>query len=373
MHLYIHIPFCKQKCSYCNFHFSTQLHGKSKLIDAICQEMKLRKNEVQSPLETIYFGGGTPSVLTTLELGQIFNQIEKIFDIAPGAEITLEANPDDLNHQKINDLRNFPINRFSIGIQSFFDEDLRLMRRVHTAQEAESSIKRVQDAGFDNITIDLIYGSPTTTNQMWQCNLQKAIDFDVPHVSAYALTVEPRTILQHQISKNLINNIDDEKQHHQFDMLVKELTSNGFEHYEISNFGKKDFFSRHNSAYWQGKKYVGIGPSAHSYNGESRRWNIANNTKYLQAILQKKLPQEIEILSEKDILNELTMIGLRTNYGIDLGKIQSSASEELFLEWKQNLQPFLTEGKLIVENNKLFLNPKFRFFADGIASDLFIV
>lgn len=344
------------------------------MIAAICKELELRKHEIQQPLKTIYLGGGTPSILTDKELSQIFTKIESLFEIVPNVEITLEANPDDLNQIKINQLRKSLVNRFSIGIQSFFEEDLRLMNRAHSAQEAESSIKRTQDAGFENITIDLIYGAPTTTHEMWKTNLQKAIEFEVPHVSSYALTIEPKTILQHQIQKGILKEIDDAKQQQQFQILVETLTQNGFEHYEISNFGKKGFHSQHNSAYWLGKNYVGIGPSAHSYNGDSRSWNVANNTQYVKHIFEGNLPQEEEeILSPKDVLNELTMIGLRTIYGIDLELLQQKIPEELFLEWKQNTTKFIQDGKLIWKENKLFLHPNFRFFADGIAAELFLV
>lgn len=373
MHLYLHIPFCKQKCSYCNFHFSTVLKHKTEMIEAICKELELRKNEINQPLETIYFGGGTPSILTDKELGQIFNKIEQLFEIQPNAEITLEANPDDLNAPKVKELRQTPVNRFSIGIQSFFNEDLQLMNRAHSAQEADASIKRVQDAGFENITIDLIYGAPTTTDTMWKQNLQKTLDLQVPHVSSYALTVEPKTILQHQISKGILTEINDARQQNQFNVLVETLTQNGFDHYEISNFGKQDFHSKHNSAYWKGKCYIGIGPSAHSYNVNSRAWNISNNTQYIKEIQQNKMPQEIEHLSHEDILNELTMIGLRTNYGIDLSKLQQQIPEDIYNEWFVGVERFSQEGKLMRKDNRLFLNPEYRFFADGIASELFVV
>ena len=373
MHLYLHIPFCKQKCSYCNFHFSTSFQQKSEMVEAICKELKLRQHEITKPLETIYLGGGTPSVLDASEFYQIFHQIETLFEIAPNAEITLEANPDDLNASKVNEIRQSPINRLSIGVQSFFDKDLKLMNRAHTAQEADASIKRSQDAGIENISIDLIYGSPTTTNEMWSKTLKKAIDLKVPHVSSYALTIEPKTIIQHQINKGIIADVDDEKQQHQFQMMVETLTSHGFDHYEISNFGKPDFYSKHNTSYWLGKLYTGVGPSAHGYNGKERYWNIANNSKYIQSIQQNKLNQEREILSPNDILNELTMIGLRTVYGIDLKLLKDQIPEELFTEWQENTKQFIEEGKLNLKENKLYLNPEFRFFADGIASDLFIV
>lgn len=373
MHLYIHIPFCKQKCSYCNFHFSTQLHSKDALISALLKELELRKSEINSPLETIYFGGGTPSILSDIELEKIFNKIEQHFDIQQDAEITLEANPDDLNAAKVESIRQLPINRFSIGVQSFFDEDLKLMNRAHSSQEAESSIKRIQDSGFENITIDLIYGSPTTTDKMWKSNLLKTIDLQIPHISSYALTVEPKTLLQHQIKTRKWNQIDDEKQENQFNTLVEILTKNGFDHYEISNFGKPHFHSKHNSAYWLGKPYVGIGPSAHSFDLQTRSWNVANNSLYIKSLEKNNISRETEILSESDRLNELTMIGLRTSYGIDLKKIKSEFSEEIFMIWKENLAPLIADKHLIQQENTIYLSPKYRFFADGIAAEMFIV
>lgn len=349
------------------------MKNREEMVKAICKELILRQHEIEQPLETIYFGGGTPSVLNETELGQIFDQIQRLFDIVPNAEITIETNPDDLNQQKINQLKQLPINRFSIGIQSFFDQDLKLMNRVHSAQQAESSIKRTQDAGFEKITIDLIYGSPTTTDDMWKTNLQKAIELRVPHVSSYALTIEPKTILKHQIAKGMVKIISEERQQRQFEMLTSTLTQNGFEHYEISNFAKPGFHSRHNSAYWKGKHYIGIGPSAHSYDGKSRSWNVANNIQYIKEIFQNKIPSEQELLTEKDVLNELTMIGLRTVYGIDLYQIQQIVSVEIYTEWFKEVDKFISEGKILQKDEKLFLNPDCRFFADGIASDLFIV
>lgn len=373
MHLYIHIPFCKQQCSYCNFHFSTLIKNRSEMVKAISRELELRKHEIHNPLETIYFGGGTPSVLSENELGAIFKTIESNFEITSDAEITLEANPDDLDQKKITELKQLPVNRLSIGVQSFFDEDLQLMNRAHNSQQAESSIKRAQDAGFENITIDLIYGSPTTSDEMWKKNLEKAVELQIPHISSYALTVEPKTALNHQIKKGLVREPEDSRQQEQFHLLVEKLNENGFEHYEISNFAKAGFHSTHNSAYWKGKNYVGIGPSAHSYDGNSRSWNIANNTRYIQEIFKGNLPSETEILSSKDIINELTMIGLRTVYGIDLPELQKIIPEEIFTEWKSNAEKFIAEGKLTEKDNKLYLNSEYRFFADGIASELFII
>lgn len=371
--IYIHIPFCKQKCSYCDFHFSTNLHNKSNLVKAINKELLLRKNEISQPLETIYFGGGTPSILSEIELESIFETIFKNYSTQNLKEVTLEANPDDLNQEKLKFLKSTPINRFSIGVQSFFEEDLQLMNRAHNAQEAERSIKLVQDFGFDNITIDLIYGSSTTTNDMWMKNLQQAINLNVPHISSYALTVEEKTILDHQIKKGITKPVDEDRQNEQFQLLVDTLTSNNFIQYEISNFGKENYFSLHNSNYWKGIHYMGIGPSAHSYNGKSRAWNIANNTKYIQAINQNNLPQEIEVLNEAEQFNEMIMIGLRTIYGIDVDRINSEFSQPILDLFYQEINQLIKENLIIKQENKIILKPESKFFADGIASRLFYI
>lgn len=371
--IYIHIPFCKQKCSYCDFHFSTNLHNKSNLVKAINKELLLRKNEISQPLETIYFGGGTPSILSEIELESIFETIFKNYSTQNLKEVTLEANPDDLNQEKLKFLKSTPINRLSIGVQSFFEEDLQLMNRAHNAQEAEQSIKLVQDFGFDNITIDLIYGSSTTTNDMWMKNLQQAINLNVPHISSYALTVEEKTILDHQIKKGITKPVDEDRQNEQFQLLVDTLTSNNFIQYEISNFGKENYFSLHNSNYWKGIHYMGIGPSAHSYNGKSRAWNIANNTKYIQAINQNNLPQETEVLNEAERFNEMIMIGLRTIYGIDVDRINSEFSQPILDLFYQEINQLIKENLIIKQENKIILKPESKFFADGIASRLFYI
>ena len=371
--IYIHIPFCKQKCSYCDFHFSTNLQHKSNLIQAINKELEIRKNEISTPLETIYFGGGTPSILSEIELESIFETIYKNYSTKNLKEITLEANPDDLNKEKLNFLKSTPINRFSIGVQSFFEEDLKLMNRAHNAQEAETSIKLAQDFGFENITIDLIYGSTTTTNEMWKQNLQKAIELNVPHISSYALTVEEKTILDHQIKKGITKPVDEDRQNEQFQLLIDTLTSNDFIQYEISNFGKEDYFSLHNSNYWKGIHYLGIGPSAHSYNGKTRAWNIANNSKYIQTINENKLPQEIEVLNEVEQFNEMIMIGLRTIYGIDLDRINSEFPQPLIDSFHQELNQLINENLVEKKENKIILKPEAKFFADGIASRLFYI
>ena len=371
--IYIHIPYCKQKCSYCDFHFSTNLNSKNEMVNAILKEIELRKNEIQEPIKTIYFGGGTPSILSESELNSIFKQLETHFDISQVEEVTLEANPDDLTREKLAFYQTTPINRFSIGIQSFFEEDLRLMNRAHNAIEAENCIKLAQEFGFNNITIDLIYGSNTTTHEMWQQNLQKAVDLGINHISSYALTVEEKTILNRKIEKGEWKPIDDQHQSEQFDYLVQFLEKNGFVQYEISNFGKPGYFSKHNSNYWKGIHYIGFGPSAHSYKGQTRGWNIANNAKYINSIHKDQLPIEIEELSEIDQYNEMMMIGLRTIYGINPEEVKTKFNSDIYANFQQELKELFNENLVQQIDDKIVLTKEAKFFADGIASRLFYV
>lgn len=371
--IYIHIPYCKQKCSYCDFHFSTNLTSKSEMVNAIIKEIELRKNEINSPIETIYFGGGTPSILKENELNDIFNQLYKHFDLSNLKEVTLEANPDDLTVEKLAFYQTTPINRFSIGIQSFFEEDLRLMNRAHNAEEAENCIKLAKEYGFDNLTIDLIYGSNTTTHEMWHKNLQKAVDLGINHISSYALTVEEKTILNKKIEKGEWKPISDQHQSDQFDYLVDFLAKNGFIQYEISNFGKPGYFSQHNSNYWKGIPYIGIGPSAHSYLGNKRAWNIANNSMYIKQIKNDILPLEIEELSVEDQYNEYVMIGLRTIYGINPEEIAQRFGLKIKQHFDTEIKNLFEENLIQGTDNKLILTQKAKFFADGIASRLFYI
>jgi len=371
--IYIHIPFCKQKCSYCNFHFSTQLDAKSQMVEMIAKELHLRKNEISEPVETIYFGGGTPSLLDLGEINQILEKIDSNYSVISKPEITLEANPDDLNSIKLNELKSSAINRLSIGIQSFFDEDLKLMNRAHNANEAMNSIKTAQDAGFENITIDLIYGGQTTSDENWKKNLEIALESGVPHISSYALTVEPKTVLAHQIQTKKLEDLDEDQQERQFQMLVQTLTSHDFIHYEISNFGKKGFLSRHNSNYWKGKSYLGVGPSAHSYDGKNRSWNPPNNSIYIKNLAENKLVNQVESLSENDRFNELIMIRLRTIYGLNLDELKSNFPDAFIDEFFRELQPHLDHQLVQIENGILYITDKGKFLADGIASSLFRV
>ncbi|MGX9984926.1 radical SAM family heme chaperone HemW [Soonwooa purpurea] len=373
--IYIHIPFCKQKCSYCNFHFSTSLILKEEMLTSISKELKLRHSELQDKkIESLYFGGGTPSLLKPEEIGKIIDDVNHYFELDSAIEITLEANPDDLNNSFLKEIKNVGVNRLSIGTQSFFEEDLKLMNRAHSASEAESSIKRAQDFGLENISVDLIYGSPTSTMEEWKQNLLKIIELQVPHVSSYALTVEPKTILENWITKQKIKSPDEAFQNEAFFFMSEFLKENGFDHYEISNFGKPNFHSKHNSSYWAYKAYLGLGPSAHSYDGATlRSWNVANNTKYIKSISENILPIEREELSEKDRYNEMLMIGLRTQKGVDLVQFKNSFSSDLVSDFEKSIQQKLKDTILIIEHDRLRIPEEHWFMADGIASDLFLV
>ncbi|UEQ75851.1 radical SAM family heme chaperone HemW [Chryseobacterium arthrosphaerae] len=373
--IYIHIPFCKQKCSYCNFHFSTSLNFKDEMLRAMKTEIMLRKNELQNKsLKSLYFGGGTPSILSVDEINSLIDEVLKYFSFEKDIEITLEANPDDLDKNFLKQLAATPVNRLSIGTQSFFEEDLKLMNRAHSASEAESSIKRAQDFGFENLSIDLIYGSPTSNLEIWKENLNKTIALEVPHISSYALTVEPKTALENWISKGKVKSPKEEEQNREFYYLSDFLKDNGFEHYEVSNFAKPGFYSRHNSAYWKYQEYLGIGPSAHSYNGfDVRSWNVANNQQYNKKLNDKQLAKEEEILSLEDQFNEMIMIGLRTTWGVDLESLKSKFSDRMQEHLQAEIKSKIEEGILIIENNHLKIPEKHWFMADGIASDLFIV
>lgn len=377
--IYIHIPFCKQACHYCDFHFSTSLKKKDELIQALITEIDLRKNELKdTTVETIYFGGGTPSLLSAHELKLIIHAVYENYRVSSNPEITLEANPDDLisaqhaSRTIFEDYKSFGVNRLSIGIQSFFEADLNLMNRAHNSEEAKIALQEATKH-FDNISVDLIYGIPGSTNAQWLENIQTALSFNIPHISSYALTVEPKTALANFIKKGIIDNVDDALAETQFHMLVETLTARGYVHYELSNFGKPEYFSRNNSAYWQGKSYLGIGPSAHSFNGYERGWNIRNNTKYISALAEKKLPVEIEKLSKTDQYNEYIMTGLRTIWGVSLEKIEHDFGlgfKELLLK---EAEKHIKKNLLYLEENILRVTKKGLFLSDGIASDLFLV
>ena len=345
------------------------------MVSAIKKEIGLRRDELEvKTLKSLYFGGGTPSILKVDELQSIVDEVLKHFSFDPNIEITLEANPDDLDKNFLKELSKTPFNRLSIGTQSFFDEDLKLMNRAHNSGEAESSIKRAQDFGFENISIDLIYGAPTSNIEIWKQNLTKTIELQVPHVSSYALTIEPKTALHACISQGKITAPIEAEQHEEFFYMSDFLKDNGFDHYEISNFGKPGFHSKHNSAYWKYQEYLGIGPSAHSYNGRNERsWNIANNQLYINSLNKNALPKETELLTEKDQFNEMLMIGLRTIWGVDLSSLQEKFNPDLVEHFQNEIKIKLEDGVLAIENNHLIIPEKHWFLADGIASDLFRV
>jgi oxygen-independent coproporphyrinogen-3 oxidase len=369
--IYVHIPFCKQACHYCDFHFSTSLKNRDAIVSALAQEIELQKTYLDSAMiETIYFGGGTPSVLEAAEINFLLDTIAKHHRVSQNAEITLEANPDDLNHSKISQLRQTAINRFSIGIQSFFDEDLIWMNRAHRSAEAETSVKRVQDAGFNNITADLIYGYPLLSAEKWESNLNTLFSLNVPHLSAYSMTVEPRTALASQIKKKQTLPVNDQQSAEQFVYLMQQMQQRGFEHYEISNFGKPGRHSQHNSNYWKGVPYVGIGPSAHSYNGSTRQWNVANNALYLKSLSENQIPAELEILTTENRLNEYIMTAIRTIWGLDLAKIENIEKGSAAILQKE-VQPFLNKGWLIVQQQTVTLTQTGKLYADHIAAELF--
>ncbi|MAU26338.1 MAG: coproporphyrinogen III oxidase [Muricauda sp.] len=371
--IYIHIPFCKQACHYCDFHFSTSLKKKEAMVECLTKEIELRKHEMNGEvIKTIYFGGGTPSVLTIDELRFLIDAVYENFNVSDSAEITLEANPDDLSRNRIFQLSHSPVNRLSIGVQSFFEEDLKLMNRAHDSREAEDCIREAKKY-FGNISIDLIYGIPGMDNHRWKANIEKALSFGIPHISSYALTVEPRTALKKFIEKGIVEDVDDEQAQEQFQMLLWMLEENGFVNYEISNFGKPGFFSENNTAYWQGKKYVGIGPSAHSFDGQKRGWNIRNNHKYIEALEMGKLTIEYETLSTTDRYNEYVMTGLRTIWGVSLKKVENDFGQNYRQYLEQQAQKYVGKHLLFLDGDILLATKKGKFLVDGIASDLFML
>jgi oxygen-independent coproporphyrinogen III oxidase len=369
--IYIHIPFCKQACHYCNFHFSTSLRFKNELLTALLKETGLQKDYLAGEeIKTIYFGGGTPSLLEIADLRSVIEKIKEEFSVSDNAEITLETNPDDIDDEKLKSWKEIGINRLSIGIQSFFDEDLQWMNRAHNAQQAIGNLQLAIQQ-FNNITVDLIYGHPLLTNEKWKQNVEKVIALNIPHISCYALTVEPKTPLDKLIREKKKENVQQEKQAEQFLLLMQWLEEAGYEHYEISNFSKPGFRSKHNSSYWSGKKYLGLGPSAHSFDGVSRQWNISNNNIYIESLSKDQIPFEKEVLTETQKINEYIMTSLRTIEGLDLNR----ASLEFGVrssEFIAKAQKFIQLSKLILKDDKLILTTEGKLFADGIASDLFV-
>jgi len=371
--IYIHIPFCKKACHYCNFHFSTSNRLQQDFVAALLQEIELRKTYITEPVSTIYFGGGTPSILPSIDIKRILTKIAEECKVDEGIEITLEANPDDITKEKLQEWRECGINRLSIGIQSFFEEDLAWMNRAHNAHQAAHCIQLAHNAGFYNLTIDLIYGTPTLSDENWKKNVDTAIALNIPHLSCYALTVEPKTALDKLIQQNKLANVDNEKQARHFELLMTWMKDAGYEHYEISNFAKPGFRSKHNSSYWQGKPYLGLGPSAHSFNGYSRQWNIANNALYIQSISKSEVPAEEEILTKEQRLNEYIMTSLRTMEGISLYKVLEDFGEDKYRTILKTASSHLQHNHLTLENDHLITTAEGKLLADGIAADLFIL
>ena len=370
--IYLHIPFCKQACHYCNFHFSTNLKRKEELIKSLCTELIIRKRELNQPLQTIYFGGGTPSLLSEQELKQIFKTIHKHYIVVEDAEITLEANPDDLSSNLIVQLHDSQINRLSIGVQSFFAEDLLLMNRAHSAKEALECIQLAKKY-FKNISIDLIYGIPGLTIDRWKENLEITLSLDIPHISCYALTVEPKTALKKFIEQGKVAPVNDEETRSHYELMIDTLENAGYINYEFSNFGKPGYFSQNNTGYWQGKPYLGIGPSAHSFDGNKRSWNISNNIKYIKSINEGNIPLAFEVLSVTDKYNEYIMTGLRTMWGVSLVKVENDFGKRYKDYLLEQVEKHIENKLLYFEDDTLKITKKGKFLGDGIASDLFLV
>lgn len=371
--IYIHIPFCKQKCTYCDFHFSTTFEVyRKEMIATICQEITLRADELKGEyLKSIYFGGGTPSLLTEQELKDILAPIKRLFDIEEGAEITLEANPDDINQQQLKIWKAAGINRLSIGIQSFRAEDLSWMNRAHSVEEAENAVRLAQAAGFSNLTVDLIYGLPNLSLDEWENHVQKVIDMGVAHISAYCLTVEEKTALNKLVKEKKIIPANEDQQSDQFELLISMTEAAGFEQYEISNFAKNGHYAVHNTNYWTGQMYLGVGPSAHSFNGVSRRWNVSNNRKYMESMGNDSSWFSTEKLSVNERWNELLLTGLRTNFGVSIDQLKGI--HQITPAFEAKIAEFVAYGWMEKSPTLLRLTKEGKLKADYIASELFLI
>lgn len=370
--LYLHIPFCKQACHYCDFHFSTGSRHVTEVVDALTKELELRKGFLTSPLETIYFGGGTPSLLSADQVSLLLNQATRIFSVSPDAEITLEANPDDLTPEKLKAFRAAGINRLSIGIQSFQDDVLRYLNRAHDARAAHRSLEDSRAAGFTNISLDLIYAIPGMDLADWETNLKQAAARQPEHLSAYALTIEDRTVFGHYLRKGRLHRVDDEQAAQQFERMQDVLEGYGYEHYEISNFSLPGFHSRHNSSYWLQQPYLGVGPSAHSYDGVRRHVNLANNARYAEALRKDLIPSEIEELTPVNRINEYILTRLRTRWGLNLRVLSQDLGDDLQVRSETTLRRYAEAGLLVVTGEEVKLTRKGMLLADQITEDLMI-
>ncbi|MBK6265857.1 radical SAM family heme chaperone HemW [Marivirga sp. S37H4] len=372
--IYIHIPFCKQACFYCDFHFSTNMALKDEMVNAICHEIKLQKDYLKKErIHSVYFGGGTPSLLNELQLQKILNTLNQYLEVSSSAEITLEANPDDITPEQLKMLFQNGINRLSVGVQSFNAEILKWMNRAHNAKHAFRCLEWINESEFKNFSVDLIYGIPISTHVQWRDDLKTLLSFLPPHISSYCLTIEPATVFGNWQKKGKLSEASEEYAAEQFIELVEALQSSGYEHYEISNFAQSSFVSQHNSSYWQQKPYLGLGPSAHSYNGQSRQFNLTNNTKYIKAIQQDILPFEKEQLSRNDQINEYLMTSLRTSDGCNLSFLSEKYGYELMNEQNKIISQWLNNDLCILENHRICLTRKGKLLADKLASDLFLV
>ncbi len=372
--IYLHIPFCKHKCNYCNFFSVASVKYRNLFVDALLKEMEMRKDYIKGEtVNTIYFGGGTPSLLSVDEINSILGKAGELFRLNTDIEITLEANPDDITPSKANDLKQYtPVNRISMGVQSFFDDDLQYLDRIHSGKEAYQAIETVKKAGFNNLTIDLIYGIPGLNPEKWNKNLDIFFQFNIPHLSSYSLTVEPRTVLQYQINNQKRAEVDEELSIVHFEILQQRIKENGFIHYEISNFAKEGFYSKHNSIYWLGGHYLGLGPSAHSFNGTSRQWNVAAIKQYINSEVVEKIVAEQEVLTTEQLYNEYIMTSLRTSWGCDPEHINNVFGKRFSGYFEKGIEPFVNEQKVIRKGNQFVLTEKGKLFADGIAAELFM-
>lgn len=372
--IYLHIPFCKQACHYCDFHFSTNLEKQNDMVDAIATELILQKGYLaEEPLKTIYLGGGTPSILSISQLEKLLNTIAENFSVKSDAEITLEANPDDLTPQKLGSLKKAGINRLSIGIQSFDNYVLKFLNRVHDSHTAISTFNQAREAGFDNISIDLIYAIPDQSDSTWRSNIQQAVDLQPDHISSYSLTIEEKTVFGRWHKKGKLTAIDDESSARQLETLMEVLGHNGYDQYEISNFSKPGFISKHNSSYWKRERYLGVGPGAHSYDGASRQYNVSNNHEYLRNLQLNKIPYTLESLSREDKINDFLLTSLRTSWGTDLSILRSEMNYDLLELHKAYIEKLLSQGFIRIENDFLILTNKGKLLADKISSDLFLI
>jgi oxygen-independent coproporphyrinogen-3 oxidase len=370
--IYLHIPFCKQACTYCNFHFTTSLHYREELVDALVREAETEKDYISNEqVQTIYFGGGTPSLLNISDFEKIMNGIHRNFTVSSDVECTIEANPDDINTEKLKGWKGSGINRLSIGIQSFQEKELRWMNRAHNAEQSIQCIELSRLNGFENLSIDLIYGSPLLSDDQWSKNVSKAISFQIPHISCYALTVEEKTPLHKNILNMSVRNINSDLQANQFLLLMQWMRENGYEHYEVSNFAKPGYRSRHNSSYWKGEKYLGLGPSAHSYNGYERRWNVSNNQLYIKSIFNGPNTRESETLTPVQAMNEFIMISLRTTEGLDLMKLEQNWGADKRKNTELVLKKYASQGLIHSNQERVHLTDEGMLMADGIASALF--